>query len=173
MTPIRRRAVTVLTTALLGAAVLGLAAGCSAIGPDAGVSTGATSGSGGAGASTSTAPSGAATASAKTKAAACAVLDSKLDDITASMSSTAKKFAADPGAAVTSLNEVTSTLRGTIDELQDPHATTLVRTAMGDLDSLVTAVQNAADHPITGAPAVQKAFVAVQNDAKAITTYCS
>lgn len=157
----------------LAAALLVVAAACSPIGPGAGASDPAGSGSGGTsdGSSTGTA-TGTATASAAVKAATCKVLGSSLDDITSTLSSTASTFVDDPSSAVSALESATTTVQGVVSEIQDPRAKTLVRDVSDDLGALTTAVQNAAEHPLTGAPGVQRALLAVQKDVAAITTYC-
>lgn len=154
----------------LAAAVLVVAAACSPIGPGAGVSDPAGSGSGSG--SSGGSATGTATASAAVKAATCKALDSSLDDVTSKLSSTASTFAADPSSAVSALESATTTVQGVVSEIQDPRAKTLVRDVSDDLGTLTTAVQNAAEHPLTGAPRVQRAFAAVQKDVAAITTYC-
>lgn len=156
----------------LAAAVLVVAAACSPIGPGAGVSDPAGSGSGSGSGSSGGSATGTATASAAVKAATCKALDSSLDDVTSKLSSTASTFAADPSSAVSALESATTTVQGVVSEIQDPRAKTLVRDVSDDLGRLTTAVQNAAEHPLTGAPRVQRAFAAVQKDVAAITTYC-
>lgn len=118
-------------------------------------------------------PTSAGTASAAAKAAACKVLNSKLDDITSSLSSTTQTIVSDPKQGVVLVKKISSTVAGTIDEISDPQAHTLVQKTADDLTALSDALGTAVDHPLTGAPAVQKAASAVQKDVQAIATYCS
>jgi hypothetical protein len=160
-----------LGAALLTTAVLLGTAACSAVGPTSTRST--TPFDSSPQEETSGTATGTATASAAVKAATCEALDSSVNDISESLSATAKKFAQDPSSAVSALESASSTVQGAVAEVQDPQAKTLVRAVSDDLASLTTAVQNAAEHPITGAPAVQRSLAAVQKDVEAITTYCA
>ncbi|AMM20663.1 hypothetical protein AX769_11570 [Frondihabitans sp. PAMC 28766] len=153
---------------VVGASLLAVS-GCTAVGPEAGASSSAAAP---ATAAAPAAPAASGTASSQTKATACTILGSSLQDLSNSLQSAYSKYATDPKAAVTALQKVSATFQSSVAKVTEPGATALATKAEGDLQTLISDVQNAVNHPITGAAAVQKLLPTLESDFTKIGSYC-
>lgn len=155
---------------VFGGAAL-LAAGCTAVGPGAGSSSSPAA----APSATAAAPTPGASGSGsgQTKAAACQILGSSLKDLSSSLQTAYSKYASDPKAAVADLQKVTATFQTSIQKVTEPGATAVATKAQSDLTTLIADVQDAVNHPLTGAAKVQKLVPTIQSDFEKIGTYCS
>lgn len=153
---------------VLGAVAL-LAAGCTAVGPGASSSSPAAAPS----ATPAPAASGSGSASGQSKAAACQILGSSLEDLSSSLQTAYSKYASDPKAAVADLQKVTATFQASVQKVTEPGAASVATTAQTDLKTLIADVQDAVNHPLTGAAKVQKLLPTIQADFQKIGTYCS